>query len=197
MDADHDGGLIEYSIDHGNKWVSVFNNPFVYNFYGFKPQNKDTLDNAEVGFSGQDTTWRDIWLCFSMSWMQQAQDTIYFRYTFKSDSIDNKKEGWLIDNMMARITIIHTVTEIKQEKYLNVFPNPANDLIYIEAQKLQGYHIIEQMILVNTIGQVVDEWKNIPTKFYFDAKKYKSGSYYLHIKTNIKSETIPILIQNN
>ena len=32
MDTSFDGGIIEYSIDTGNTWINVFNNPYVYNF---------------------------------------------------------------------------------------------------------------------------------------------------------------------
>ena len=35
LDTAFDGGIIEYSTDTGNTWVNVFNNPNVYNFYGF------------------------------------------------------------------------------------------------------------------------------------------------------------------
>ena len=36
MDTAHDGGIIEYSVDNGNTWVNVSNNPYVYNFMAFK-----------------------------------------------------------------------------------------------------------------------------------------------------------------
>lgn len=192
-----DGGIIEYSIDHGSTWTNVFNDPYVYNFYGFQEQNKDTLNTGEYAFSGTDSTWRDIWLCFSMSWLQQIQDSVYFRFTLKSDSVDNGREGWMIDNLMARLTMIHTVKELKHEKYLNIYPNPADNTLFIEAQKLQEFHIIEHMVLINSAGQIAGEWKNIPTKFFIDTKKYANGAYSLKIKTNLKSEIIPVVIQHN
>ena len=196
MDKDFDGGKIEFSVDAGDSWQNAFNNPHVYNFYGFLPSNQDTLANGDFVFSGTDSLWRDIWLCYDMSWLTW-NDSILVRFTFSSDSIDNRKEGWLIDNMMVRTTLIHTVSEVQPEKYLNVYPNPTSDIIYIETQKIQDFHIIEQMVLVNSSGQVMDEWNHIPTKFFINAKKYSNGLYYLKIKTNIKSETVPIMINHN
>lgn len=198
IDSNYDGGIIEFSSDYGNSWHNAFNNPYVYNFYGFQSQNQDTLVSGEYAFSGTDSVWRDIWLCFDWSWLSLNEDTVFFRFTLLSDSIDNNKEGWIIDNMISHTTFIHVgVNEVKQEKYLNVYPNPATDVIYIEAQKLQEFHIIENMTLSNSLGQVVEEWKNIPTKFFIDTRKYKSGLYHLKIKTNVKSETLPIVIHQN
>lgn len=197
MDSDFDGGIIEYSIDHGNSWINVFDNPYTYNYYGFQPQNKDTLQTGEVAFSGTDSTWRDIWLCFGMSWLQQAQDTIYFKFTFKSDSIDNNKEGWMIDNLLAHITMIHTVKETEKDNRLNVYPNPANNIVNIETEKVMEFHIIELMELIDPLGRVVERWKNIPTKFWFKTDKYNDGLYYLKVKTNLKSETVPLVISKH
>jgi hypothetical protein len=196
MDASFDGGIIEYSVNNGNTWVNVFNNPYVYNFYGFQTANQDTLANGEFAFSGTDSIWRDIWLCFDLSWLQQFNwnDTALFRFTLLSDSVENSKEGWLIDNMLAHITIIHTVNEVEQEHYVNVYPNPANNIVHIQTQKIMEYHIIEQMELVDPLGRIVDKWTNIPTKFWFDTNKYNEGMYYLKVKTNIKSETRPLAI---
>lgn len=196
MDEGLDGGKIEFSVDAGATWQNVFNNPHVYNFYGFQPTNQDTLPNGEVVFSGTDSLWRDIWLCYDMTWLS-LNDSIRVRFTFTSDTIDNPKEGWIIDNMLAHLTIIHTVSEVKPEKYLNVYPNPTSDIIHIETQKIQDFHIIEQMVLVNSAGQIVDEWKRIPTKFFINVKKYSNGLYNLNIKTNIKSETVPIVINHH
>lgn len=196
MDEGLDGGKIEFSVDSGATWQNAFNNPHVYNFYGFQLANYDTLPNGDFVFSGTDSIWRDIWLCYDMTWLS-INKSITVRFTFTSDSIDNSMEGWMIDNMLAHITTIHTVSEVKSEKYLNVYPNPSSDIIYIETQKIQDFHIIEQMVLVNALGQIVDEWKNIPTKFFINSRKYSNGLYYLKVKTNIKSDTLPIIINHN
>ena len=81
MEKHHAGGVIEYSIDTANTWTNIFNDPHVYNLYGFLPANQDTLWTGDVAFSGTDSSWRDVWLCFDMSWLS-FNDSIYFRYTF-------------------------------------------------------------------------------------------------------------------
>lgn len=193
IDSGLDGGKIEFSVDSGMTWQNAFNNPYVYNFYGFLPANADTLPNGDFVFSGTDSSWKDIWLCYDMTWLS-FNDSIIVRYTFTSDSVDNNKEGWLIDNMLLHITMIHTIKESELNNYLNVYPNPASNIVHVQAQKISDYHIIESMELVDPSGRVVDKWANIPTKFWFDTKKYNDGMYFLKIKTNFKSETIPLVI---
>lgn len=199
MDMKFDGGIIEYSIDTGHTWVNVFNDPYVYNFYGFETANQDTLTGGEYAFSGTDTVWRDIWLCFDMSWLYElsGNDTILFRFTLLSDSIDNNKEGWLIDNMIAHITYIHTVKETDDDTYLKIYPNPASDIVHIEAEKIMDYHIIEQMDLLDPLGRTMQSWSNIPTKFWFDTHDYPGGLYFLKVKTNLHTETIPLVISKH
>jgi hypothetical protein len=189
-----DLGALEFTTDGGVTWQSGFNNPYVYNFYGFQAANVDTLGNGQVGFSGTDTSWADIWFCFDISWMSQFPDTVKFRYSLLTDSVNSANEGWMIDNMLSHLTIVHTVGTVVQENYLNVYPNPTSDIVHIEARKIVGYHIIEHMELVDAQGRIVEQWNNIPTKFWFDAGKYGAGNYVLNIKTNVQSESFPIIV---
>jgi len=194
MDYDYDGGVIEFSYDNGDTWENVFDNPYVYNLYGYDDTNLDTLANGDYAFSGTDTTWRDIWLCYDLSWLDYTD--LHIRYTLKSDSIDNSKEGWLIDNMLVHVTIFHTINEVEQAEYMTVTPNPTNGRVNISTRKIDAFHIIEKMELVNIDGKIVQEWKETPTKFYLDISNHPNGIYFLNIKTNIKSEAFKIVLEH-
>lgn len=197
MDTGNDGGMIEFSYDGGQTWENAFNSPYVYNFYGFDPSNVHLLPNGQSGFSGQDTSWRDIWLCYNISWFMTV-DSIIVRYTFTSDSIDNNRDGWMIDNLSVHYTLLHTINKdpSEQTKYLNVFPNPTEDKLNIEVKKMKEFHIIEKMELWDLEGNLVDVWQNIPTKFFIDTKRYANGLYRLKVRTNIKTETVPVIINH-
>ena len=97
--------------------------------------------------------------------MSMFPDSIVFRFSLESDSVDNEKEGWLIDNYIAHITFLHTVKEVNQTDYLNVYPNPTSGIITIAAEKLMEFCIIEYMELLNSRGRVVEQWNNLLTKF--------------------------------
>ncbi|MCW3071833.1 MAG: hypothetical protein JWO44_1723 [Bacteroidetes bacterium] len=194
MDKKTDGGIVEFSIDYGATWQNAFNNPHVYNFFGYDPQNQDTLSTGEYAFSGTDSTWRDVWLCYDMSWMSTVVDSIKVRFTFKSDSVNNNREGWMIDNMNAHVTIIHPVKEVGSADYFNIYPNPAKNIINIQLKDTHEYHIIEHMELYNSAGKLMQEWKNIPVRYWFSTENFPSGVYYLKIKTNLRSKTVAVTI---
>ncbi len=193
MDLRNDGGIIEFWSNVDDTWQNAFDNPYVYNFYGFDEANQDTILNGANAFTGTDTTWKDIWLCFETSWLSY-EDTLKFRFTMMSDSIDNHKEGWMIDNMLAHLTIQHTVNEEKQDEYMKVGPNPTTGRVEINTRKIEEFHVIEKIELINVEGKVVQEWGVSPTKFYIDIADHPNGIYILQIKTNIQSETFKIVL---
>lgn len=189
-----DGGVIEFSKDTGKTWQNVMDNPYVYNFYGFDTSNIDTISTGELAFTGLDTLWRDIWLCFDRS-LFNSYDSVLFRFTLKSDTVDTgAHEGWLIDNFMIQQTYIHTVKKTEAAKYMTVYPTATTGRVYIEAEKLHEYHVIEKIELVNMAGRVVQEHGLAPTKFFIDIGQQPAGEYFLKIKTNKKLETFRIFL---
>ena len=195
LDTNYDGGIIEYSEDQGANWHSAFNNPYIYNFYGYDTLNIDTLNTGEYAFSGTDSVWRDIWLCLDVSYFWY--NPLHFRFTLKSDSVDNQREGWMIDNMQMHLTYIHGAINEKEQPYLKVYPNTTNGRVHIEAMKLKEYHVIESMELMNADGGIVQSFGRAPTKFYIDIGHHPAGMYYLRVTTNKRSETFPIILTNN
>jgi hypothetical protein len=195
MDKGTDGGLVEFSFDYGATWLNAFNNPYVWNFFGYDPQNKDTLSTGEYAFSGTDSTWKDVWLCYQLDFVASMTDSIKIRFTFKSDSVNNNREGWMIDNLQTHITIMHPVKETAKKDYFNISPNPADNTIHVELAQATGYHIIEEMELISADGKSLQKWNKIPTRFWFDVSKYPVGQYYLKIRSNLQSQTLPVVIQ--
>jgi hypothetical protein len=193
-----DGGVVEYSIDQGATWESPFLSPYVYNFYGFNdPENVvDIPQNDYLGaFGNRDTVWRDIWLCFDLSWATISSDSIFLRFTNYSDSITQQSDGWMIDNMIAHLTSVHTVNEVPSDTYMTIQPNPTSDRIEIRTKKLNEFHIIEKMSLVDQTGKSVQQWEMVPTKFGIDIGHHPAGIYFLNVQTNKQSETFRVILE--
>lgn len=192
-----DGAIIEYSLDSGITWKNVMNNPSVYNFYGYDSTNLDTLQGGEFVFSGTDTSWKDIWLCFDLAWLNTNAKVFFIRFTLLSDSVQNTKEGWMIDNMLVDITSLHgSVNKIHGEGLFQIYPNPAHDIIHIESAKLSGSEVIEKMELFNYAGKSVASWTNIPAKYFVDVNNYANGMYYLKINTKQGIKCYPIVVSH-
>lgn len=193
LDSGKDGGVIEFWNYYSEEWENVFNNPYVYAFYGYDPSSADTLENGVFAFSGTDTTWRDLWLCFDLNWLSYS-DTLIFRYSLITDSIADEKEGWMMDNFLAHMTIIHSVNEIEQEDYIHLWPNPSNGKLNIQARKVDDFHIIEKLELYSITGNLVRSFDFVPTRFYIDISDQPNGVYFLRVKTNLQTETHRVVL---
>lgn len=196
MDSKKDGGIVEFSNNGGGTWQNTHNNVNVYQYYGFQPANKDTININEYCFSGTDTTWRDIWLCLAPA-IANFNDTILFRYTFKSDSVNTNKEGWMIDNFMAHTTIFHPVKEISQIDEVVVYPTITNGIVNVEVKKTSPTDIIDKIELLNVDGKIMEWYGQNYTKVVLDLSKHIPGIYYVKISINKKSMTRKIIYEKN
>lgn len=198
LDMDHnlDGGIIEVSVDSGQSWINIIHSPYTYNFYGFDYNNIDTLPNNEYCFSGTDTNWRNIWACFDLSWIW-PHDSVMMKFTLKSDSLDNNKEGWLIDNFMVGVTYVHTVNEIEQEELIKVNPTITNNRVHIKGKHIDEPHYIKSLELIDIQGRVLKNYGRIPLKFYIDMDNYPDGIYFIKVESNLKTETFKVILKKN
>lgn len=196
MDAGLDGGIVEISMNSGNTWINVHNNPNIYQFYGFLPGNKDTINGNEYCFSGTDNVWRDIWLCLPPSFTSQ-NDTIMYKFTFKSDGINTNKEGWMIDNLIGHTTILHPVKEISQIDNIVVYPNTTNGIVNVEMKKTSNTDVIQNIQLFDNEGRLVETFGQNYTKVVLDISKHKAGLYYLNVTINKKVSKFKIIYEKN
>lgn len=181
-----DFGLIEYSVDTGRSWRNVIGSPYTYNFFGYHPSNIDTMPNGELAFTGTDSIWRNVWMCYDLSWVW-ILDTIEFRFKILSDSVNNH-EGWMIDNFYVAPTFVHTIKEKEQKEYIELSPNPTTQKITINLENTGEFHIIKNLKLVDLKGSTIQSWQNCPDKFFINMEPYPEGVYFLDIETNIKRE---------
>jgi len=101
----------------------------------------------------------------------------------------------MIDNMLTHITSIHTAakTTLTEDKIV-VYPTQTTGIVHIEAQKRNMYHIIEEIVLINPSGQILQRYGKSPTKFWIDISDKANGLYYLKVRTNFKTETLPVIL---
>jgi hypothetical protein len=187
------GGLVEFSTDYGLTWENSFTSPYVYNFYGFLPQNQSTLWTGEEGFSGQDSSWRDIWLCYDLSWAGLV-DSMDVRFTFKADSTGENYEGWMIDNLLCHLTIGHTLKEVPKDDHLLVYPSVTSGRIHILASKIEPEDYIERIEVMDALGRIVESVGPCPTRFWMDLQQHAPGNYYVRVKTPSRTETAKVVL---
>lgn len=186
------GGTVEFSLDTGKTWRNVFTDTMVYNFYGFKNRNKDVLPGGKTGFTGQDTTWSDIWLCYRYNSYQQY-DSIIFKFTMESDSTDNNNEGWMIDNMLIQETMFHTVSNTDPNQTFMVYPTLTDGIVKIESDKDAGD--IDNIVVTDMNGKAVMRKEVHGSKTTLNMAGMAAGNYLIGVHTQKKIEMYRITLQ--
>ena len=190
-----DGGYISVSWDKGLTWMniikdSVYGNVSPGTTWSGSSLNlyttNDTLYNGEYGFSGKSNGW--VHSC--MAWdvipckFNFPPDTMIVRFNFISDSINNPKEGWMIDNIrLFSIDLgggIHDL--LNNNNTVNVFPNPFNKSTEISFDK--NYERIN-LEIYDMQGKFIGmkDYSNC-NKVFFNRNELNDGLYLFKIKTD-------------
>lgn len=191
-----DIGRVEFMAE-GFEWESAFDNPYVYAFYGFDEAN--VTYGPEKGFTGVDSTWKDIWLCYDMSYMQWS-DSLRVRYIFQSDTMELDPnvayDGWALDNFMQGITMFHTLAEEDLDVYMKAYPTLTDGRVYIETQKQEQRHRIEQIEVFDLYGNLIERIGSRPVKTFVDLGHLRDGTYLMKVSTNLRVSEFKIVLQH-
>jgi hypothetical protein len=208
-DSIRDGGLVEFSMDHGMTWQNIKGScnidsggatPGVLtdNFYTFN----DTLTTGEPSFTGASSSTQFSRFQFFVGLPISppssggsggcsffSVDTFYIRFRFISDSIPDTLAGWIIDSIkIERDLYGGLVKQVNNQNSLNIFPNPSYGPFTFPAleneqqYKLEVYNSIGERILSNPYQHTIslNAW---PPGLYFyrvtDGINYYSGKLLL------------------
>ena len=185
-----DGGFITVSYDKGSTWMNIIKDtvywgvtPFVENLNLYSLS--DTLYNGEYGFSGHSNDWVTTWFTWNFppvkSRMDYIGDTMIIRFNFISDSIDNNREGWMIDNIKLYSVDLGCGNDDIKPLEFTISPNPMNKSAIIE---LDDYSKIELSIF-DIQGRIVRQNNYINNQaIVIDKDKLNSGIYFVKIRTD-------------
>ncbi len=202
-----DGGYITVSWDKGLTWMNIINDSVYGGYYYFGTPcydgynlytATDTLYNGEYGFSGRSNGWVHTgfaWYIFPVK--LNPPDTMILRFNFISDSINNPKEGWMIDSIrLFSIDLgsgIHNLLAVNNT--VKVFPNPFNSGTVISLNKT--YETVK-LEVYDMQGKLLEQ-KEYPhcNKINFNRAGLSNGSYFFKITLNNSSiETRKIMIND-
>ena len=105
---------------------------------------------------------------------EEEMDTITLRFLFVSDSIQTNKEGWLIGAVHIDGSF-EGISQLYDNKYINVFPNPANDILNIRSHtdcnnELQIYDSYGRLIFRKILSANIEQ---------INITEYPPGVYYI------------------
>lgn len=106
-----------------------------------------------------------------------------------------------VSSVTESTTIYTSTTDISTNEFknldINVFPNPASDLIAIQIGNIIGYDY--KVELFDLTGRLIESSKinKGQTIAYFDVETLYSGTYLIRITNGNNSETKKVVIQKN
>ncbi len=187
-----DLATLEYSTD-GITWENTFDSPYIYNRYGWNEENVDTL-NGQIGFSGTDTTWRNVWTCFDMYWLDE-KDTLIMRYGLLSGDSEAQREGWITDNFYLQETFIHTITETEITEKYTVSPNPSSGKVQVQMKKKTSQEGINNLLILDINGKVLREYGRVPARTQLNLSDLPKGTYFIKIQSTEGEVTKQLILE--
>ena len=166
MDCDSlsDYGKIEVSRDEGRNWLNIL----AFGEEGIWLTEKPV-------FTGQVHKWRDF--LFLLPFYLQP-DTILYRFTFISDSVQTNKEGWMLDNIKL---LLHTegAPAWGFQNEAAIYPNPARDYLYID---IPPENHMSSVSVYTLPGQLIMHKPLHDSKNYIDISGLGKGVYLVRIQ---------------
>lgn len=121
-----DFGTMEVSPDNGTTWIDIINDS-IYSSYFFWGTPKPVLSGNSNGWQIFHVEFAQLGSAFNV----QLNDTILFRFTFISDSIQTNKDGLMFDDIGFE-DFYSSVTEVKNNQLISIYPNPTTNELFIE-----------------------------------------------------------------
>ncbi len=135
-DTLNDGGFVEISSDSGQTWLLLsdttsldWSNGGFYFAYGLETFNfygvSDSLAGGKIGFSGRSNDWVSSTILFPCYAIKKPFE-LMLRFTFVSDSTNNPRDGWMIDDIIIQNQGGCSSIDENQLSQVEVYPNPLN-----------------------------------------------------------------------
>ncbi len=170
-----DYGKIEFSPDKGITWIELFHDSI----------NLDCPSYAlpKPVFSGNSNGWKSFtegFECFGEVYNIEQGDTLYYRFTFISDSVQTNKEGLMFDDLVFQ-DYAEGIPEIGNKDIIQLSPNPASIQLNVSIKNLPFTK--GEIILLSLDGRIIQKEKfNYQTTSAIDVGDIPCGVYEAILK---------------
>jgi hypothetical protein len=159
-----DYGKIEISYNNGNTWLDLSDTTISPYACPKISGNSNGWKSFGVSILTYDTIINNV----------QPLDTLLYRFSFISDSIQTNKDGLMYDNLVFE-DYVESINEIQNNNLISIYPNPTKDLLIIYMTTNYNKQKIQ---ILNYLGQVVYENQNF-TGETIDTRQLDNGIFYL------------------
>lgn len=160
-----DYGYIDFSPDLGATWYRADSSRGVCSW--------GAVEELPT-FTGNSNGWKYFYYCLQIPYTVSYEDTILYRFTFISDSVQTNKDGLMFDDLHFE-DWAESIPENANPNLISIFPNPANDNIVVHKTKNTGKQLVQ---VFNSTGQVVYDDLNFNEET-IDTRQFPNGIYLL------------------
>ncbi len=192
-DTLHDGGYIEVSYDSLTTWTNISNDPnFLGFYYDQVNQSNPIISNGNAAFTGRSNSWQYEFFnwCYWLAWPDTTP--VYLRFVFSSDSIQNNREGWMIDDIQVWTDWCEGIPELQNNNLISLFPNPTSDELRINHTNSISTSSIQ---VINYSGEVVYIINNF-TGETINVRQLPNGIYLLKYSDGKGYEVKKFVVQH-
>jgi hypothetical protein len=186
-----DFGKIEFSPDNGASWINLFDSILIdtlnNEYWYWEGTYRPTLSGNSGGWQifGVDIAWLGHNLGVTYT------DTVWYRFTFISDSVHTGKDGLMYDDLEFE-NYAWGVDEFQSNNLIALHPNPASDQLTIQRLKFGSKSSIQ---IIDFSGKVILDNPNFNGEA-IDTQALPNGIYLLRYSDSKNVETKKFLINH-
>lgn len=160
-----DFGYIDFSADHGITWTRADSSEGICTW---------GAEEDLPTFTGNSNGWKHFYYCLQVPTTVFFGDTILYRFTFISDSIQTNKDGLMFDDLHFE-DWSEGVQEIRNDNLISISPNPVSNELTIHASRTADN---EKIQILNSTGRIILDNSHF-TGSAIDTRQLKNGIYLL------------------
>jgi len=179
-----DGGYVEVSLDGKKTWHNIYDQDSIEEpIMVWYSDKVDTLPNNQIGYSSKIEN-GGSGICFGDFYPFQS-DTVTLRFTFISDSVDTKQEGWMFYDISIKQVLWDDIEESNTKAIINLQPNPVSTQTKITLPQTWQQ---ANLSLYDLTGKLLIQKNNYTNNQTINISHLPKGNYFL--KLNYKDEVV-------
>ncbi len=178
VDSLLDSCMVQISIDSGKNWLHAADYSYNPNLsWDYQIDNSLAPHNSgKFLWTGQSTGWQKVTICahygFPLKPSRNISYPIGWRFLFKSDSIQNNKAGWVIDQISFKNPVLVQGVSSIGHRQLPIHPNPSTNGIF--NLEFPSNYVKGKFYIYDFLGRNI---KTVPLTEQIDLSNLPNGLY--------------------